>query len=210
MAVLLTELQEIVDAAQSGKTMPLHQTLIAEPGAGRVFHAGKYAKALVAKGIVGDWKQIDADAVQLPTGQKVSDLFKNTDDRAVIIDHLDRAPKSLRDDLVKEIVKAIDGGNTVIILTGERPLENFVNRDTELVSRLGVSIDIPEITAQQKADEEAEVQRINHVQAVRAAHEKERIQRIADWKDAKDEDLRPKSRISAPKTARFAKPEGVK
>lgn len=195
------ELQDAVDAAQSGNISGLHQTVIGPPGSGKVFYAGKYAKALQEKGIAAGWQQIDAGVLQLFAGQRLSDKFRGAGG-IVVIDDLDKAEKTMRDALVAEIIATIDRRDTVVILTGAPSLENFISRDTALAARLPVAINVEQISSEQIARAEA-------VRKAHAQREKERAQRIADWKTAKDEDLRPKTPIAAPRTARFRKPEGM-
>lgn len=204
---LVPELQAAVDNAQAGDLRRLHQMILGPAPSGKTTQAHEYAEALAAKGLGGKLSLIDTSSIQYVGS--AGKIFKEAKGGTIIIDELEKTIPTLRNEILAHIVRAISDNDTLVIITGAISLENDIAMDPGLQRRM---VNKPVLMERQFTREEMNTFNAER-RAARAARDEEeqrrlqRAQRLAEWKSAKTEDLRPVKPITAPKTARFRKPE---
>ncbi len=198
------ELQTAVDNAKQGDLRGLHQAILGPERSGKTTQAHDYATALAAK--TGISKMLQRDVRDLKFVGSAAQMFADAKGGALILDELEKADATLRREILSYAVRAISDNDTLIIITGAISLENDIAMDEGLKRRMNEPIMLDRSFTQ------AEMTAYNAAEAAKhAARDEEhrkvamRAERLAEWKAAKNEDLRPHQSHAAPKTARFRK-----
>lgn len=202
--LLHEKLTETLDKAAADSATPLHQFIVGPAGSGRTTQAQDYAAEIVTRGFGNqtmDRKNFAtiSFAGLTDTPLVVSTLLDAVGGVLIVEDlkatggTLSSAQKVLHDRVIGAMDKRL---TTIVFTSGPRDLAAALREMPELGKRLRTTINLshtftPDEIAAYKADKSAgELRR----------------RRIAEWKTARDEDLRPKERHAAPQTARFTKP----
>lgn len=204
---LLPELQEKVDNAGADGMQGLHHMILGPSPSGKTTQAREYVTALQDKGMqIGPMTFVNAaDWKSWSDFQQLGDALKKAKGGALVIDELEKASDQMLRSTVSQIMLATTNNDTLVIVTGQPSLTSLFQLDTELEKRLGKPVvlthkltrdEMEEYTAQQSAKDNARREEVLATQ-----------QRVAEWRDARDEDLRPRTTFAAPKTARFRKPQ---
>lgn len=200
---LIPELQAAVDRAQAGNLRGMHQMILGPSPSGKSTQARAYAKALAEKGVVGPLREIDISVLRFV--HSIGDEFSAAKGGVLLIDELEKSGADQRREVLAHVVRAISEGDTLVIITGAVSLEKDRDMDAGLQQRMNKPIildrqfTVPQMDAYNATGRDLFAEE-KTAQAMRA-------QRIAEWKEAKTEDLRPLKPIIAPKTARFRKPQ---
>ena len=203
---LLPELQAAVDKAQAGDLRGLHQALLGPGPSGKTTQAHEYAAALAVKGVGGQVH--DLEISQLKFVGDIGRQFTAAKGGTLVIDELQNTSETQRREVMAHIVRAISDNDTLVIMTGALSLENDIDMDPGLKRRMNPPIIFDRIFTRAEMDGYREAQRVQRMAREQEQQEQAlRAQRVAEWKAAKNEDLRPAKPITAPKTARFRKPE---
>lgn len=204
--ILVPQLQAAVDKAQAGDLHGLHQIILGPAMSGKTTQAHGYVTALANKGGIG--KMLRRDASDIKFVGDVTRIFKDAKGGALVFDELERVDATTRREILAHMVRAISENDTLIIVTGAISLENDMEMEAGLKRRMNTPIMLDRSFTQDemRAHNAAEAaQRDARDDAAR--REQARAQRVAEWKAAKNEDLRPHKSHAAPKTARFRKPQ---
>ncbi len=204
---LLPELQEKVDNAGADGMQGLHRMILGPSPSGKTTQARNYITALQDKGVnIGPVRFVNAaDWQNWSDFQSFGDTLKEAKGGAIVIDELEKADDRMLRSTVAQIMLATTNNDTLVIVTGQPSLSSLFKIDTQLEKRLGKPIllmhklnhdDMEEFRAQKSAADNARRAAVLATQ-----------QRVAEWRDARDEDLRPRTTFAAPKTARFRKPQ---
>lgn len=204
---LLPELQEKVDNAGAGGMQGLHGMILGPSPSGKTTQAREYITALQGKGLnIGPVRFVNAaDWQSWSDFQSFGDALKEAKGGAIVIDELEKADDRMLRSTIAQIMLATTNNDTLVIITGQPSLSSMFQLDTALEKRIGKPVVLThQLTRDER--EEYEVQK-------RAADNARRQnvlatqRRVAEWRDARDEDLRPQGKFTAPKTARFRKPQ---
>ncbi|MDF3023674.1 MAG: hypothetical protein K0R10_1035 [Alphaproteobacteria bacterium] len=203
--MLHEKLTEMLDRAATDNATKLHQFIVGPAGSGRTTQAAAYAAELIARGFANQTRsRKDFATVSFDNPGDVSAVTKLMGEAAggvLIVDHF--KPRHDIEDgqklLHNRLVRAIDQQTTtVVFISTPADLAEALRNMPEISQRLRTTINMP------KTFSPDEIAAYHH-----DLKEGDRIrQRIAEWKAARDEDLRPKERHAAPQTARFVKPAG--
>ncbi|HYD18921.1 MAG TPA: hypothetical protein VEF76_10625 [Patescibacteria group bacterium] len=195
---LLPELQESVDRATRGSFKGLHQVIAGPSPSGKTTQARAYIEALRQKGSSGN-TAIFTNAVDWrnTAWMDIENAFKNAKGGVLVIDELEKAEPAFQRIVTTRATQAIEDGDTLLIFTGAPEILDVIRGYPGLHRRLNAPI---VLTRQFTEDdmEEFSIQRQQIENQRRTA-----ALRQAEWKEAKDEDLRPHKKMAAPKTARF-------
>lgn len=203
---LIPELQAAVDKAQAGDLQGLHQMILGPSPSGKTTQANAYAEALMTKGVTGSLRMLDINQIKFVGN--LGQVFNEAKGGVLLIDELEKTEATQRREILSHVVRAVSDGDTLIIITGAVSLENDLAMEPALQRRMGP----PVILDKKFTRAEMEAFKAAHNARRDAEHEMQevRAQRMAEWKTATAEDLRPRKAYTAPKTARFRKPEVVR
>lgn len=203
---LLPELQAAVDQAQAGDLRGLHLMILGPSPSGKSTQAHAYAEALVEKGLAGSMREFDFSRAKYVgiAGQ----MFNEAKGGVLLIDELEKSAPELRREILFHVLRAISDGDTLVIITGAASLENDVASDPGLQRRMNKPIILDKQFTRAEMDAfNADRRSQRDIAKAERKKQEDRALRVAEWKAAKNEDLRPQTPIAAPKTARFRKPE---
>ncbi|HYD18922.1 MAG TPA: ATP-binding protein [Patescibacteria group bacterium] len=200
------KLQNTLNAAGANTATPLHQFIVGPPQSGRTTQAEAYAQALVARGWAGNAQNgaafytLSFRDVNSPSD--VAEAFAAAMGGVLVIDHLAGtigAATAAQQALRARMIEAFDLKQlTLVFISTPRDLADAMREMPELSQRLRTTVNMPHTLSPAE---------IAQYHADTAASDLRR-RRIAEWKIAKDQDLRPQDRIAAPHTARFTRPGG--
>jgi len=124
---------------------------------------------------------------------------------AILIEELDKATDEMLRAAVTQIVRTTAKNDTLVIVMGQPSLTSIYQMNTQLEKRLNKPI----ILTHKLTPDEREEFNMQKNAADNARRQKALAaqQRVEEWRTARDEDLRPRSKLAAPKTARFRKPQ---
>lgn len=200
---LLPELQAAADTATPGDLKGLHHMILGPSPSGKTTQARGYLAALAEKGF-----DIKAATFALArhwrdeNWQTVADTFERAKGRILIVEELEKADASIQKMVAAKLAKMMADNDTLVMVTGAPELTALLDNNTSLQQRMNPPITL---THRFTADEQAEYNAFMQLPAT----ERATLQRKAEWKEARDADLRPVKPIAAPKTAHFRKPEGA-
>lgn len=200
------KLIEMLDRAAADTGTKMHQFIVGPAGSGRTTQAQAYAQEMIARGFANQTRsRKDFDTVDFDNPGDVTAVTKLMGDATggvLIVENFRK--RHDRDDgqklLHNRLVRAIDQQTvTVVFISTPAELAEALRNMPEISQRLRTTVTTPktftpeEIAAYHYDLKEGDRNR----------------QRIAEWREARDEDLRPKDKIAAPQTARFVKPRGA-
>lgn len=199
---LLAELQAAANSAAPGDFTGLHQMILGPSPSGKTTQAREYLAALAQKGfdikgatfaIARHWRD--------ENWQTVADTFERAKGRILIVEELEKADASIQKMAAAKLAKMMADNDTLVMVTGAAGLADLYGA-TALRERMNAPVTLPRrFTPEEQAAYNAFMQLPPEERAQR--------QRKAEWKEARDADLRPVKIIAAPATARFRKPEGA-
>lgn len=199
---LLPALQATADRAAPGDFRGLHHVILGPSPSGKTTQVREYIEALRAKNVLTKTSMFASAAHWRDSDwQSVADAFEHAKGSILVIDELEKADMRIQQMVAHKMVKAISDNDTLIVVTGATSLQNLSDLDPGLASRMNPPI----ILTHQFTTDDIEQYKIDKTDAIQGRSPKDI--RIAEWRAAKDADLRPRRRITAPKTARFRKPE---
>ncbi len=203
--MLHEKLTQTLDKAAAETETKLHQFIVGPAGSGRTTQAEAYAAEMVARGFANQTRsRKDFETVSFDNPGDVNAVTKLMGDATggvLIVE--DFRTRHDRDDgqklLHNRLVRAIDQQTTtVVFISTPADLAEALRNMPEISARLRTTINMPKAFT----PEEIAAYHFDRKEGDRNR------QRITEWKEARDEDLRPKERIAAPHTARFVKPGG--
>lgn len=193
-----------VAALDSGQH--LYQFIVGPPQSGRTTQAEAYAAALIAHGLSGQTRsRKDFETVSFDSPGDVNAVTKLMDDAAGGVLIVDRFRQRRDNDegqklLHNLLVRAIDQRTTtVVFISTPAEMAEVLRSAPEISDRLRTTINM------QKTFTPDEIAAYHHDRQQGDSTRR----RIAEWREAKDRDLRPRKKITAPQTARFQKPGGA-
>lgn len=197
------KLTETLDRAARDTGTKMHQFISGPAGSGRTTQAQAYAAEMIARGFASqtrsrkDFQTVDFSNPGDVTA--VTKLMGIATGGVLIVENF--KPRHDRDDgqklLHNRLVRAIDQRTvTVVFISTPSDLAEATRNMPEIAQRMRTAISMPKtFTPEEIAAYHYDL------------HADERArQRIAEWQEARDHDLRPKDKIAAPHTARFTKP----
>lgn len=200
------KLTEMLDRAAADTGTKMHQFITGPAGSGRTTQAQNYAAEMIARGFANQTRsRKDFETVDFDNPGDVTAVTKLMGDAAggvLIVENFQ--PRHDREDgqklLHNRLVRAIDQRTvTVVFISTPAVLAEALRNMPEISQRMRTSINM------QKTFTPDEIAAYHYdLQTDERAR-----QRLAEWREAKDHDLRPKDKITAPKTARFRKPQGA-
>ncbi len=214
---LLPELQASVDNAVKGSHRGLHHAILGPSPSGKSTQARAYADALAAKGFDGKLHILEPAGLKF-FGQSIG-IFQQAKGGIIIIDELERLPDPFKKEVLQGAMHAIAHDKTVVIFTGAASLErDILDSDPGMTHRLNKPIILTQQFTQQEMDDYHAAEKLAEIERQKPAEQRQReaaekrmaevaAQRRAEWKAAKNEDLQPRKKMAAPKTARFSKPQ---
>lgn len=198
---LLPELKTAAENAVPGDFKGLHHMLLGPSPSGKTTQAREYLAALAQKGfdikpatfaIARHWRD--------ENWQTVADTFERAKGHILIVEELEKADASIQRMVAAKLAKMMADNDTLVMVTGAAELAGLFS-STALQQRMNPPVILPRgFTPEEQAEYNAFMQL--------PIEERVQRQRKAEWKEARDADLRPVKVIAAPKTARFRKPEG--
>lgn len=204
--MLHEKLAQALDRAAAETETKLHQFIVGPAGSGRTTQAEAYAAELIARGFANQTRsRKDFETVSFDNPGDVSAVTKLMGDAAggvLIVDNF--KPRHDMEDgqklLHNRLVRAIDQQTTtVVFISTPSDLAEALRNMPEISARLRTTVNTPKTFT---PDEVA----VYHHDLREGDRNR---QRIAEWQEARDHDLRPKEKIAAPQTARFTKPGGA-
>lgn len=197
---LLPELQAASDRATPGDFSGLHQMLLGPSPSGKTTQVREYIEALREKNVLTKTSMFASAAHWRDSDwQSVADAFEHAKGSILVLDELEKADARIQQMVAHKMVKAMSDNDTLIVVTGAVSLENLKDLDAGLASRMNPPI----ILTHKFTTDEIEQYKIDKTSVI---HGKTQMDpRIAEWRAAKDADLRPRRRFAAPNTARFSK-----
>ncbi len=200
------KLTETLDRAAADTGTKMHQFIVGPAGSGRTTQAQDYAAEMIARGFANQTRsRKDFEIVPFDNPGDVSAVTKLMGDATggVLIVENFRARHDSNDAqklLHNRLVRAMDQQTTtVVFISTPSDLAEALRNMPEISARLRTTVNTP------KTFTPEEIAAYHHDQKEGDRNR----QRIAEWKEARDEDLRPKDKIAAPHTARFVKPGGA-
>lgn len=201
---LLPALQTAADNAVAGDFKGLHQMILGPSPSGKTTQAREYLAALAQKGfntkpatfaIARHWRD--------ENWQTVADTFERAKGRILIVEELEKADAGIQKMVAAKLAKMMADNDTLVMVTGAPELSALFDSHTSLQKHMN-----PPVTLSRRftAEEQAEYNAVMQL----PAEERKTRQRKAEWREARDADLRPVKPITAPKTASFRKPEGAR
>ena len=203
---LLPELQSSVDTAGASGIAGLHRVILGPSPSGKTTQAHEYIAALQAKGIgISHVASINvADWSGWGDFQDLGHCLQKAKGGAILIEELDKATDEMLRAAVTQIVRTTAKNDTLVIVMGQPSLTSIYQMNTQLEERLNKPIVLThKLTPDER--EEFNMQK-NAADNARRQKALASQQRVEEWRTARDEDLRPRSKLAAPKTARFRKP----
>ncbi len=200
------KLTETLDRAALDSGQKLHQFIVGPPQSGRTTQAEAYAAVLIARGLARQTRsRKDFETVSFDDPGDINAVTKLMGDATGGVLIVDRFRKRHDIDdgqklLHNRLVRAIDQRTaTVVFISTPADMAEALRNMPEIAQRLRTTVNTPKTyTPEETAAYHYDLQ----------ADERSR-QRIAEWQEAKDRDLRPREKITAPQTARFQKPGGA-
>lgn len=200
------KLTETLDKAATETETKMHQFIVGPAGSGRTTQAQAYAAEMIARGFANQTRsRKDFETVSFDDPGDVNAVTKLMGDATggVLIVENFRTRHDGDDGQIllhNRLVRAIDQQTVTVVFISTPPeLAEALRNMPEISQRLRTTVNTPkaftpeEIAAYHYDLKEGDRNR----------------QRRAEWKEARDEDLRPRDKIIAPHTARFVKPGGA-
>ncbi len=200
--MLHEKLTEMLDKAAANTGTKMHQFIVGPAGSGRTTQAQGYAAEMIARGFANQTRsRKDFETVSFDNPGDVNAVTKLMGDATggvLIVENF--RPRHDGDDgqrlLHNRLVRAIDQRTTTIVfISTPADLAEALRNMPEISQRLRTTINTPKtFTPEEIAAYHDDLKEGDRIR-----------QRSAEWKEARDEDLRPRAELTAPKTARFRK-----